>query len=252
MKYRAKRGSVGRPLVIKKLKRPEGTITIRYKKIREKRFAKDIINMINEGKKYDEIATHLGLTKAEVITINQNNTLRHGSKISKININDMINLGLNTKEISKIYDCKESNVIALLKDIDLKKNIEYEKEINISINARDMLNKGFDMKCISKELNINRYKLFSVYNKYFEEYSSEVIDFDIIEKLLNIKLSYDDISRFYSIPKEYLMILINMNEESKVERKTKKKEKSVTVDEEDILTKSYKASNIDFYARKYN
>ena len=43
-----------------------------------------------------------------------------------------------------------------------------------------------------------------------------------------------------------------MNEESKVERKTKKKEKSVTVDEEDILTKSYKASNIDFYARKYN
>lgn len=252
MKYRAKRGSVGRPLVIKKLKRPEGTITIRYKKIREKRFAKDIINMINEGKKYDEIAKHLGLTKAEVITINQNNTLRHGSKISKININDMINLGLNTKEISKIYDCKESNVIALLKDIDLKKNIEYEKEINISINARDMLNKGFDMKCISKELNINRYKLFSVYNKYFEEYSSEVIDFDIIEKLLNIKLSYDDISRFYSIPKEYLMILINMNEESKVERKTKKKEKSVTVDEEDILTKSYKASNIDFYARKYN
>lgn len=252
MKYRAKRGSVGRPLVIKKLKRPEGTITIRYKKIREKRFAKDIINMINGGKKYDEIAKHLGLTKAEVITINQNNTLRHGSKISKININDMINLGLNTKEISKIYDCKESNVIALLKDIDLKKNIEYEKEINISINARDMLNKGFDMKCISKELNINRYKLFSVYNKYFEEYSSEVIDFDIIEKLLNIKLSYDDISRFYSIPKEYLMILINMNEESKVERKTKKKEKSVTVDEEDILTKSYKASNIDFYARKYN
>ena len=252
MKYRAKRGSVGRPLVIKKLKRPEGTITIRYKKIREKRFAKDIINMINEGKKYDEIAKNLGLTKAEVITINQNNTLRHGSKISKININDMINLGLNTKEISKIYDCKESNVIALLKDIDLKKNIEYEKEINISINARDMLNKGFDMKCISKELNINRYKLFSVYNKYFEEYSSEVIDFDIIEKLLNIKLSYDDISRFYSIPKEYLMILINMNEESKVERKTKKKEKSVTVDEEDILTKSYNASNIDFYARKYN
>ena len=75
MKYRAKRGSVGRPLVIKKLKRPEGTITIRYKKIREKRFAKDIINMINGGKKYDEIAKHLGLTKAEVITINQNQLL---------------------------------------------------------------------------------------------------------------------------------------------------------------------------------
>ena len=28
MKYKVRRGSVGRPLVIKKLKRPEGTITI--------------------------------------------------------------------------------------------------------------------------------------------------------------------------------------------------------------------------------
>ena len=252
MKYRAKRGSVGRPLVIKKLKRPEGTITIRYKKIREKKFAKEIINMINEGKKYDEIAKHLGLTKTEVIIINQNNTLRHGSKISKVKINDMMNLGLSTKEISKIYDCKESNVVALLKDIDLKKNIEYENEINISINVKDMLKKGFNLKDISKELNIHRYKLFSFYNKYFEEYSSEAIDFDVIEKLLNLKLSYDDISRFYNIPKDYLMILINMNEDSKVERKNKKVEKSVTIDEEDILTKSYKASNIDFYARKYN
>ncbi len=208
--------------------------------------------MINDGKKYDEIARYLGLTKIEVITINQNNTLRHGSNISKININDMINLGLTTKEISKIYNCKESTVIALLKDIDLKKNIEYENEIDISINVRDMLQKGFNLKDISKELNINRYKLFSVYNKYFEEYNSEAIDFDVIEKLLNLKLSYDDISSFYNIPKEYLMILINMNEESKIERKNKKKEEIVTIDEEDILTKSYKASNIDFYARKYN
>ena len=100
MKYRTKRGSVGRPLVIKKLKRPEGTITIRYKKIRENRIAKDIINMIDDGKKYDEIAKNLGITKQEAITINQKNTLRHGSKINKANIKDMINLGLTTKEIS--------------------------------------------------------------------------------------------------------------------------------------------------------
>ena len=233
MKYRTKRGSVGRPLVIKKLKRPEGTITIRYKKIRENRFAKDIINMINDGKKYDEIAKNLGITKQEVITINQNNTLRHGSKINKANIKDMINLGLTTKEISKIYRCKESAVIAILRNIDLKNNIKYEKEIDISI-----------------ELNIKRYNLFSVYNKYFKVYSSEVIDFDIIDKLLNIKLNYSDISRFYNIPKEYLMMIIKMNEEHKLER-SKKKEKKVIIDEEDILTKSYKASDIDFYSSKY-
>ena len=49
------------------------------------------------------------------------------------------------------------------------------------------------------------------------------------------------------------MELINMNEKSKIERdKSKTKEQKVIKDEEDILTKSYKASNIDFHARKYS
>ena len=42
MKYKVRRGSVGRPLVIKKLKRPEGTITIRSKRIRDNKIAKEI------------------------------------------------------------------------------------------------------------------------------------------------------------------------------------------------------------------
>ena len=82
-------------------------------------------------------------------------------------------------------------------------------------------------------------------------YVSEIID--IIDKLFNLKLNYDDIAKFYNIPKQYLMELINMNEKSKIERdKSKTKEQKVIKDEEDILTKSYKASNIDFHARKYS
>ncbi len=49
MKYKV-RGSVGRPLVIKKLKRPEGTITINTKRIRDNKIAKEIINILNDGK----------------------------------------------------------------------------------------------------------------------------------------------------------------------------------------------------------
>ena len=41
MKYKVRRGSVGRPLVIKKLKRPEGTITIRSKRIRDNKITKE-------------------------------------------------------------------------------------------------------------------------------------------------------------------------------------------------------------------
>lgn len=222
MKYKVRRGSVGRPLVIKKLKRPEGTITIRSKRIRDNKIAKEIINMINDGKGYDQIAKDLGLTKTEALIINQKNTLRHGNSINRTNIN-------------------------------YSKNLDIEKEINIAIKVRDLLEKHFNFNEISHELKLSRYKLFKIYNKYFEKYNDEVIDFDIIDKLFNLKLNYDDIAKFYNIPKQYLMELINMNEKSKIERdKSKTKEQKVTKDEEDILTKSYKASNIDFHARKYS
>ena len=104
MKYKVRRGSVGRPLVIKKLKRPEGTITIRSKRIRDNKIAKEIINMINDGKGYDQIAKDLGLTKTEALIINQKNTLRHGNSINRTNINDMISLGITSKEISEIFN----------------------------------------------------------------------------------------------------------------------------------------------------
>lgn len=253
MKYKVRRGSVGRPLVIKKLKRPEGTITIRSKRIRENKIVKEIINMINDGKRYDQIAKDLGLTKKEVLIINQKNTLRHGNNVRRTNIIDMINLGITTKEISEIFNCKESDVISVLKNINYSKNLDIEDEINLAINVRDLLEKHFNFNEISHELKLSKYKLFKIYNKYFEKYNDEVVDFDIIDIFLNLKLSYDDIAKFYNIPKEYLVELIKMNKKSKIERYKKKiKEEKIIKDEEDILTKSYKASNIDFYARKYN
>lgn len=253
MKYKVRRGSVGRPLVIKKLKRPEGTITIRSKRIRENKIAKEIINMINDGKGYDQIAKDLGLTKKEVLIINQKNTLRHGNNVSRTSIIDMINLGITTKEISEIFNCKERDVILILRNISYSRELDIENEINIAIKVRDMLEKQFNFNEISYELKSSKYKLFKIYNKYFEKYNDEVIDFDVIDKLIYLKLNLDEIAKFYNIPKEYLLELINMNEKSKIERdKNKIKEQKAIKVEEDILTKSYKASNIDFYARKYS
>ena len=170
MKYKVRRGSVGRPLVIKKLKRPEGTITIRSKRIRDNKIAKEIINMINDGKGYDQIAKDLGLTKTEALIINQKNTLRHGNSINRTNINDMISLGITSKEISEIFNCKESDVISIWKNINYSKNLDIEKEINIAIKVRDLLEKHFNFNEISHEQKLSIYKLFKVYNKYFEKY----------------------------------------------------------------------------------
>ena len=165
----------------------------------------------------------------------------------------MINLGITTKEISEIFNCKESDVILILKNINYSRNLDTEKEINIAIKVRDMLEKQFNFNEISYELRSSKYNLFNIYNKYFERYNDEIIDFDVIDKLIYLKLNLDEIAKFYNIPKEYLLELIKMNEDSKIERNKKKiKEQKVIKIEEDILTKSYKASNIDFHARKYS
>ena len=59
-------------------------------------------------------------------------------------------------------------------------SVDIEKEINIAIKVRDLLEKHFNFNEISHELKLSRYKLFKIYNKYFEKYNDEVIDFDII------------------------------------------------------------------------
>ena len=111
----------------------------------------------------------------------------------------MISLGITSKEISEIFNCKESDVISIWKNINYSKNLDIEKEINIAIKVRDLLDKHFNFNEISHELKLSRYKLFKVYNKYFEKYNDEVIDFDIIDKLFNLKLNYDDFDKFYNI-----------------------------------------------------
>lgn len=54
----------------------------------------------------------------------------------------MISLGITTKEISEIFNCK-SDVISIWKSINYSKNLDIEKEINIAIKVRDLLRKTF-------------------------------------------------------------------------------------------------------------
>ena len=71
----------------------------------------------------------------------------------------MISLGITTKEISEIFNCKESDVISIWKNINYSKNLDIEKEINIAIKVRDLLEKHFNFNEISHELKLSRYKL---------------------------------------------------------------------------------------------
>ncbi len=121
----------------------------------------------------------------------------------------MISLGITSKEISEIFNCARKWMLYQFgKNINYSKNLDIEKEINIAIKVRDLLEKDFNFNEISHELKLSRYKLFKIYNKYFEKYNDEVIDFDIIDKLFNLKLNYDDIAKFYNIKTRKLRNII--------------------------------------------
>ncbi len=242
MKYKVKKGSIGIALIPYRMKRPENRVTIRYKKIRDNKIAKNIKNSVEENVGFDKIASNLGLSKMDVVDIHNANTLRYNKGLTKTNIIDMIDRGMSTKEIGRFFNSKESKVIAILKDISMDK-IE---DIDIAVNVRDMREELFDFKYISQKLKINRYKAFSLYNEYFKIYDENIIDMDIVDELINLGLSNNDIARFYNVSKEHILNIIKINEEIKI-RAIKNKKNS---DKESIIDKAYKSSNRDFYELK--
>lgn len=243
MKYKIRKGSVGRALIPYRIKRPENRVTIRYKKIREDKNAREIKNLVEQNIPYDKIAKDLGLSKIEVLNIHNINTLRYGKGLTKTNIIDLIDRGISTKEIGKFFNCKESAVIAMLKDID----IEMLEDLEIAIKVRDMREQFFDFKYISQKIKINRYKAFILYNKYFKIYDDNILDMEIIDELIDLGLSNNDIATFYNVNGEHILNIRKISEEIKL--KTIKSKKNNT-NNESAIDRAYKSSDRDFYDLK--
>lgn len=252
MKYNIKKGSIGIALIPYRINRPENQITIRYKKIRESKIAKQIRISIEEGIGYDQIARDIGISKIDILTIHNKYSLRYGNGITKVNIVDMINRGIDTSDIAEFFDCKESKVIAILREINNKDYIKVEKEIDTAIQVKEFLDESLDIKAISKELKISRYEAFTIYNKYFEVYSDKVIDLEVVESLIDLNLSNNDVAQFYGITKEHVLKIREINREMKKTSKhdTNKPINIGSTKSENILDKAYKSSNKDFYELK--
>lgn len=242
MKYKIRRGSVGRALIPYRIKRPENRVTIRYKKIREDKNAREIKNLVEQNIPYDKIAKDLGLSKMDVLNIHNINTLRYGKGLTKTNIIDLIDRGVNTKEIGKFFNCKESKVIAIFKDIDFKRL----EDIEIAIKVRDMREKLFDFKYIAQKIKVNRYKAFILYNNYFKIYDDNVLDMEIIDELIDLGLSNNDIATFYNVSREHILNIRKISEEIKL-RTLKSKNNT---NRESAIDRAYKSSNRDFYDLK--
>lgn len=252
MKHTIKRGSVGRALIPYRFTRPENVITIRYKKIRETKNSKEIIKLLEEGRDYEQIANELEITKIDVLTIHQQNTLRYGSGMTKVNIRDMKDKGISTGEIAEFFKCEESKIVAILNDIDYIDKPKIERSINLAIKVRNLVDKNINFEAISRKLNRNRYYLFTLYNRYFKKLNNEIIDMDIIQELVSMGLNSEDIGRFYEVPKEHIIELRRISVEmKKTKNEPKVKDNKNRLIKDNSLDKAYEKSNKqDFYDLK--
>ena len=249
MRHSIKRGSVGRALIPYRFTRPENVITIRYKKIRETKNSKQIIKLLEEGRDYEQISNELEISKVDVLTIHQQNTLRYGSGMTKVNIKDMIKKGLTTGEIADFYKCEEYKIVSVINNIDYEEKPNIERSINLAIQVKDLIEKGIKFEAISQKLNKNRYHLFTIYNRYFEKYNNDIIDIEVIQEMVSLGLKNEDIAMFYEIPKEHIIELRRISIELKQSKRASKvtdNKKKVMID--DSLDKAYEKSNKqDFY-----
>lgn len=252
MKHTIKKGSVGRALIPYRFTRPENVITIRYKKIRETKNSKQIIKLLEEGRNYEQIADELQIPKVDVLTIHQQNTLRYGSGMTKVNLNDMIEKGVTTYEIAQFFKCEESKIVAILNNIDYIDKPNIERNINLAIKVRNLVDKNINFEVISRKLNRNRYYLFMLYNRYFKKFNNEIIDMEIIQKLVLIGLNNDDIAKFYEVPKEHITELRRISVEMKKNKSIPKVSKNINKDKaNNCIDEAYEKSNKqDFYDLK--
>ena len=99
-------------------------------------------------------------------------------------------------------------------------------------------------------MNIDKYKAFNIYNKYFHKYNNRVIDFKVVKELSKLNLTDKEIANFYNITDEDMK---QVREHIIYEYKTKNlgsnKKLLNNINKEDILDEAYKEStNNDFYS----
>ena len=243
------KGIIGTPTIPEKINTNGNILSNKSKRNKEEKLANKIISLINDGKTYKEVGKALKIKSLDVVKIYESKTLIYKEILNENNIKHMLKNELTTKEIAEYFNIQEFKVIAVLKNVDYNL-VENIKEINIAIEVKDMLDKSINFSKISKRLNIDRYKAFIIYNKYFDIYRNDIIDVEVINKLEELKLSTKLIAKFYNVEEQQIL---NLKEMSIQIRNSSVSDKKVHNGiKEDLLKEGYEKSNkMDFYACKY-
>lgn len=104
-------------------------------------------------------------------------------------------------EIEKTISINELQEFVNNKDVVDRKQFKLDKsEKNISEAIISMISNSKNYNYISKELNIEKYKVFLIHEKYCNKYSGEATK-EKIQELNRMGLSFDEIGKFFKITK---------------------------------------------------
>ena len=244
------KGKVGTPCKDEFLRKTDNTKTIKEIKRNKTKKLKEIKSILNSKSNYNHIAKELEMHTIDVLKLIQEETLQFGTNISKTMAKHLMDKGGTVSEIAELYNCYEIKVLRTLNEINDNDYKNKVKEIDIALKIYKLLEQSKWFNFISSKLNIDKYKAFNIYNKYFHKYNNRVIDFKVVKELSKLNLTDKEIANFYNITDEDMK---QVREHIIYEYKTKNlgsnKKLLNNINKEDILDEAYKEStNNDFYS----
>lgn len=123
------------------------------------------------------------------------------NKYRIINKNSRNSTDFDIIEIKKAVSLNELQKFENNKNVSDKKQLKLDKsEQDISSVVISMISNSKNYNYISKELNIEKYKVFLIHEKYCNKYSGEATK-EKIQELNRMGLSFDEIGKFFKITK---------------------------------------------------
>ncbi len=158
---------VGTPCKDEFLRKTDNIKTTKEIRANKTKILKEIKIILNSKSNYNYIAKELEMHTIDVLQLLQEETLQFGTNISKAMTKHLMDRGVTVSEIAELYNCDEIKVLLTLNEINDNDYRNKIKEIGIALKIYKLLEKSKGFNFISSKLNIDKYKAFNIYNKYF-------------------------------------------------------------------------------------
>lgn len=196
--------------------------TARGSKALETRVVNNIRRLLNERYNYNHVCKNINLSRIEALRIYEKHYPIYTGEMTKIKVIHMTGAGLSINDISQFYSVSESLVRSILNEN--KEKVQLIKssrgsifnKVNVEVGVskkridaiKTMMDNSKDLNFIGSKLNMDKYEVFQLYERYYPKYKNLVPSKDIIKEMNKLGLSYKNIADFYKVDKKYVSNLV--------------------------------------------